>query len=424
MEEPQFNIISALQAAASDETLPSGEESTSPEALSSLDENLNTLRSTNWDILNYFRSTYISQSEQIQGLKSELFELDVKLEELQKTRDLYSFPSDNRQNIFSPIVSNPSAKGKGQIIQAQLDELKEVRASLSTRIQKLDTGLAEIRHHIDALEKSNQCLASLYQNLPQTDLKEPELTLEEAISPEQSSDEALPHAISLLMLHHYDQTQIAEQLRGSVQQNLETNQNKLEILKWLIQSDPNRARLTLQELQDTNQRLLFTTEALIHGLDKDLAHQKPIWMAIDDCIEHYRSLHPECVMDASVDCTDYEINVLPIITIIFVQLLHEILDNVFYYSNANKIMVKIYINNRMLDAYINDNGVGIPSDYLTASPWHSGLHRLHEVIHLLDGKLQIDGDIISGTNIRFSFPIRANTSADSTSALEPAKNRL
>lgn len=407
MEEPQFNIISALQAAAENEPIPPSEEPVSSEPSPSLDDNLNTLRSTNWDILNYFRSAYISQSEQIQALKSELFELDVKIEELQKTRDLYSFPSDNWQNIFSPISPNPSMKGKGQVIQAQLDELKEVRTSLNARIQKLDSELSTIRHHIDALENSNQCLASLYQNLPQPAPEEETLTLEEAGSLEQSSDEALQHALQILMLHQYDQSQIAEQLRGSIQQNLETNQNKLEILKWLIQSDPNRARLTLQELQDTNQRLLSSAESLIHELDKDLEHQKPIWMSIDDCIQSYRSLHPECVIDASVDCTDYENNVLPIITIIFIRLLHEILDNAFYYSNANKIMIKIYINNRMIDTYINDNGAGIPSDYLTASPWHSGLHRLHEIIHLLDGKLQIDGDIISGTNIRFSFPICA-----------------
>jgi two-component system sensor histidine kinase DegS len=42
---------------------------------------------------------------------------------------------------------------------------------------------------------------------------------------------------------------------------------------------------------------------------------------------------------------------------------------------------------------------------MTSSSWHSGLHRLHEIVHLFGGKVQIDGDIISGTNVRFSFPI-------------------
>ena len=56
MEEPQFNIISALQAAAENEPIPPSEEPVSSEPSPSLDDNLNTLRSTNWDILNYFRS--------------------------------------------------------------------------------------------------------------------------------------------------------------------------------------------------------------------------------------------------------------------------------------------------------------------------------------------------------------------------------
>ena len=57
-----------------------------------MDDHLNTLRSTNWELLNYFRSAYVTQSEQLQGLKSELFELDVKLEELEKTKNLLFLP--------------------------------------------------------------------------------------------------------------------------------------------------------------------------------------------------------------------------------------------------------------------------------------------------------------------------------------------
>lgn len=403
MDDKQFNIIEELDALAKEDA---SKDAANVQAEPSIDEHLNTLRTTNWDILNYFRSAYITQSEQIQSLKSELFELDVKIEELQKTRDIYSFQSDSRRNIFSPLPTNTVTKGKSQIIQSQLDELQDVRTALTTRVSKLDTELSAIRNHILALETSNQCLSSLYQNFPQTEnTKTEEQTTDAILTAEEQEEDTAAHACQILMLNQYDKSQAAERIRTSLYQGIENNQNKLEVLKWLIQSDPTRARLTLQELQDSHERLLHSTDTIIHELDQNLNYQCPLWMAIDDCIQNYRTLHPDCTIDASVDCTDYDMKVLPIITITMMQLLREVLDNTFYYSNANKVLVKVYINSRMIDVYINDNGVGISSDYLSESPWHSGLHRLHEIIYLLGGKVQIDGDIISGTNVRFSFPV-------------------
>lgn len=403
MEHPQFNIIEELDAIAEAEH---ASDAQTEAAAPSIDDNLNTLRSTNWDILNYFRSAYITHSEQVQSLKSELFELDVKIEELQKTRDIYAFQSDTRKNIFSPLPAAPATRGKSQLIQTQLDELQEVRLSLTERIKTLDIDLASIRNHIRALENSNQCLTALYQNLPQPEEPKPEEEAEALPpAPEDVEEDTTAHACQLLMLTQYDKSQTAERIRTSIRQSIENNQNKLEVLKWLIQSDPTRARLTLQELQDANVRLLGSADSIIQELDNSLNTQCPLWMAIDDCIQHYRTLHPECTIDASIDCTDYDLKVLPIITITLIQLLQEILNNIFYYSNANKVLAKVYINSRMIDVYINDNGVGISSDYLKESPWHSGLHRLHEIVYLFGGKVQIDGDIISGTNVRFSFPM-------------------
>ena len=69
MDEKPFNILDELDALAKEEASGSSLDETP----SSIDDNLNTLRTTNWDILNYFRSAYITQSEQVQTLKSELF---------------------------------------------------------------------------------------------------------------------------------------------------------------------------------------------------------------------------------------------------------------------------------------------------------------------------------------------------------------
>ena len=379
---------------------------TEPAGVPSADDSLHALLSTNREIFDYFQAAYVSQSEQVQELKSELIELDVKLEELEKTRDLYSFQTDNNRSVFSPIPVNPEYKSRGQILSAQIEELQDVRTSLIDKIQAADRALAAIRSHMESIEHAADHLNLLSQTIPK---QEATASSEEVLSPPeealiQDSDETY-HACQLLMLHQYDKSQAAGQIQSSIIDGLEKNSNKLEVLKWLIQSDPTRARLTIQELQDANNRLLQSSHQLIRRLNRSLSHQLPIWKAIDEMVQSYRSRHPEVTIHLSVDCTDYDIQVLPIITITVLQLLQEVLENAFHYSNANKILIQVYLNSRMIDLYINDNGAGIPSDHMTASSWHSGLHRLNEIVHLFDGKLQIDGDIISGTNVRFSLPI-------------------
>ncbi|MBQ8983511.1 MAG: ATP-binding protein [Lachnospiraceae bacterium] len=387
------------------DNLNSADVSGTPD-IAAMHDSLNTVWNTYREMLSYFQTAYVTQSEQVQSLKSELIELDVKIEELQKTRDLYSFQSDNSRTIFSPIPIDSEHRTKGQLIQDQIRELQEIRNTLTDRIANADNELASIMKHIDSLKQTNTCLTTLSDNLPkEEEPKEVEEVTTVEAPPEEPDDSDIRRAWHLLMLQQYDKSQTALQIQNSIVDGLDNNKNKLEVLKWLIQSDPTRARVTLQELQDANDRLIQNSNRLIRRLNRSLTHQLPVWKAIDEMVQSYRSRYPEVTINSSVDCQDYNIQTMPIITITVLQLLQEILDNSFRYSNANRILIQVYMNSRMIDIYINDNGVGIPADYLTASNWHSGLHKVQDIIHLLDGKLQIDGDIISGTNIRFSFPI-------------------
>ena len=102
---------------------------------------------------------------------------------------------------------------------------------------------------------------------------------------------------------------------------------------------------------------------------------------------------------------DASIEIPEIITISLIRILCECLDNVYKHANANRIDINIQILSDQISVHINDNGIGIDKNYSHTSPWNSGLHRIQELIYLLNGQLKIDGDIISGTDIRFSIPI-------------------
>ena len=54
-------------------------------------ENLKTVRDSNQEMLDYFNGLYVAKLEQIQSLKTEQFELKIKIDELMKTLEVYSF---------------------------------------------------------------------------------------------------------------------------------------------------------------------------------------------------------------------------------------------------------------------------------------------------------------------------------------------
>ena len=47
-------------------------------------ENLKTVRDSNQEMLDYFNGLYVAKLEQIQSLKTEQFELKIKIDELMK----------------------------------------------------------------------------------------------------------------------------------------------------------------------------------------------------------------------------------------------------------------------------------------------------------------------------------------------------
>ena len=68
-------------------------------------ENLKTVRDSNQEMLDYFNGLYVAKLEQIQSLKTEQFELKIKIDELMKTLEVYSFKNSAGHNVFSPFFN-------------------------------------------------------------------------------------------------------------------------------------------------------------------------------------------------------------------------------------------------------------------------------------------------------------------------------
>lgn len=369
---------------------------------------LNIIEEANSKTLDYFNKTYVSNLELVQSLKTELFELEVQIETLEKTRDLYTYHIDTRRNVFSPIANeNTNTVTKGKQIAMQIKDLEDARERLQKRISGLEEDISFYKDQVEMLSKASKCIHTVLVGSHHDEQTEndPTDTGIEFIESEDTEDKTT-HNYSMLQLEDYEHYQYASILDQNIKQELTSSLNKLDVLKWLLHSDIGRAKITLEEVHHSQQDVLSSLDHILDRLNYNIDTKQPIWDQINKLFDDYKNAHPECMIDSSCDCTEHEMNLPPFISIRLIRMLREILDNVFKHSNANRVTAKIFISSRLIDVYVNDNGVGIPEDYLERSAWYSGLHKLHETIYQLDGKLQIEGDLISGTNVRFSFPIK------------------
>lgn len=366
-------------------------------------ENLKTVRDSNQEILDYFNELYVEKLEQIQTLKTEQFELKIKIDELMKTLEVYSFKNSAGHNVFSPFsTTTTTQEEKAAQIEQELKELNASDAELTANIHSLQADADELKGRITRIHTATKKLDAFLDEMAE------EFTKEAVALEKEPVEEDLPvinHGFNILRLKKYDQDKLVQSLHTDILDQLDRTRHTLDSLLWLIKSDVNRAKVTLDELIDSTASMEDSLKAILLGLTGDIDATVPIETLLEDTIFRYKDAYPECVIESDIDCPDASIEIPEIITISLVRILCECLDNVYKHANANRVDINIQIYSDQISVHINDNGIGIDENYSHTSPWNSGLHRIQEIIYLLNGQLKIEGDIISGTDIRFSIPV-------------------
>ena len=368
--------------------------------------NIEIIQTANKEMLDYFNSSFLHELETIQDLKTQAFEIDIKIDELEKTKDIYAFKSNSRKSVFTPIMNDSTDQERGKIIDAQVRDLKDVKQTLTNKIHSLENDLAKLKKRLSILSDAEEAIKQISGTYiePKSVSGDTGLDGFEFVE-EPASPDLTAHGYNILMQDAFDKAYMTTLIDKNVKDNLTGMQHKLEMLSYLLSTDIGRAKLTLQEINLSSRKIMDALDDVCEKLDYHLDSSKPIWDCVDDFMMKQRELHPEVIIDSKIECEDYDISLHPVFTINLIKLLTIFFDNIFKHSNANSVEFRISITPNIIDVRLTDNGIGIHADYLAESPWYSSLHKAHEVIYLLGGKLEISGDVVSGTQIRFSFPI-------------------
>lgn len=370
--------------------------------------NLHLIQQANKDMLDYFNDSFLDDLENIQKLKTQAFEIDIKIDELEKTKNIYAFKSSSRKSVFTPTVSDDMENEKSRLIDGKINDLLSVKESLYNKISSLEYSLASVKKRLSLLNDAENAIkemsATIAPELLASSSSEENEDFEFVQEP--TPNEVSNHGYNILMHDAFEKAFYSTLIERNVKDGIMNMNHKLEMLSYLLSTDINRARITIQELTQSSKRILDVVEDISSKLDSKIDSSQPIWNMMDEFVMHQRDNHPECIIDANIECTDYEINLHPVFTINLIKLLNIFFDNAFKHSNANSIDFQVCISKNKIDVCLTDNGIGINPDYLTVSPWYSSLHKAHEIIYLLDGNLHINGDPTKGTTVRFDFPVQ------------------
>ena len=368
-------------------------------------EKYQKIKSANQTMLDYFNKAFLAQLEDIQNLKTQIFEIDIKIDELDKTKDIYAFKSNSRKSVFSPVTNDGVDTERNKIIQEQIKDLQSVKETLTLKLRSMELQLNKLRQYLEALNDAEDALSSFE---PRFTTDDPDHTDNYGFTflQDDAKEDISAHGYNILMLDAYDRALTQTILDKNIRTGLESMESKLDMINYLIGTDVGRAKLTIQEILHNTKQLIHNVDDMSDNLNRFSNSNKPLKEQLEIYLNEFKQKNPKLDITASVETPDAAISYHPVFNINFMRLIQIFLDNIAAHADASKVTLQASLMPNTLEVILKDDGVGIKENFMTDSPWYSSLHKAKEILYMLCGRLDISGDVISGTTVKFSFPIQ------------------
>ena len=368
-------------------------------------EKYQKIKSANQTMLDYFNKAFLAQLEDIQNLKTQIFEIDIKIDELDKTKDIYAFKSNSRKSVFSPVTNDGVDTERNKIIQEQIKDLQSVKETLTLKLRSMELQLNKLRQYLEALNDAEDALSSFE---PRFTTDDPDHTDNYGFTflQDDAKEDISAHGYNILMLDAYDRALAQTILDKNIRTGLESMENKLDMINYLIGTDVGRAKLTIQEILHNTKQLIHNVDDMSDNLNRFSNSNKPLKEQLEIYLNEFKQKNPKLDITASVETPDAAISYHPVFNINFMRLIQIFLDNIAAHADASKVTLQASLMPNTLEVILKDDGVGIKENFMADSPWYSSLHKAREILYMLCGRLDITGDVISGTTVKFSFPIQ------------------
>ena len=404
---------------------------------------------TNQKLWNHFQKEKANVVAKMNDCDINIKELAIQIDQLEKTKQLYSKESHHYRDVFSPLNLSDNSM-ENEYIDKQIEQLNDEKEKtlviredatkllreINKNIQMLEISMNELK--VYCFEKSRQqeeffeafdqddyifieeedqlpavrvdTNAMIREKMNHKMLEKKEIvenSVDNANKSENSFDfsEIRAHNSNILMLWEYDKVRLQNYLSEELIQEMELCLQELDKIKWMMYSDMERAKITLDRVEKILKKWLseFKNQSVQRQVQTDFSEPAKIYF--ERFLKQKQEIYTEWDFRYEVNQKNFQQTIPPIIVLLLLRILDELFENVRKHSESDRIGIYLNFNEKEIALQMSDNGIGITEDYMEKSNWHSGLHFVEEWVYLLNGKIEITGDLTSGTIFDFLIPV-------------------
>ena len=115
---------------------------------------------SNEEMLSYFTNKSNQLLRSVQNYQTELFEINIRLDELYRTKNVYYPSTNSRKNVFSPLMKMNEKDEKDSELTSQIEDLKLVKKTLENKLAEEENAIRAISAKLSSLISSQHCLCS------------------------------------------------------------------------------------------------------------------------------------------------------------------------------------------------------------------------------------------------------------------------
>ena len=404
---------------------------------------------TNQKLWNHFQKEKANVVAKMNECDINIKELAIQIDQLEKTKQLYSKESHHYRDVFSPLNLSDNSM-ENEYIDKQIEQLNDEKEKtlviredatkllreINKNIQMLEISMNELK--VYCFEKSRQqeeffeafeqddfifieeedqlpavrvdTNAMIREKMNHKMLEKKEIvenSVDNANESENSFDfsEIRAHNSNILMLWEYDKVRLQNYLTEELIQEMELCLQELNKMKWMMYSDMERAKITLDRVEKILKKWQseFKNQSVQRQVQTDFSEPAKIYF--ERFLKQKQEIYTEWDFRYEVNQKNFQQTIPPIIVLLLLRILDELFENVRKHSESDRIGIYLNFNEKEIALQMSDNGIGITEDYMEKSNWHSGLHFVEEWVYLLNGKIEITGDLTSGTIIDILIPV-------------------
>ena len=198
-----------------------------------------------------------------------------------------------------------------------------------------------------------------------------------------------------------ERTRIAREIHDELGQELTVAHLELTRMLSILHEPPERIAESVKRLIDIVDRTANTARTISENLRPGMLDVFGLGAALEYHIERFmESTSIPCTL--TLDRMAFNLD-RKVATVVF-RIVQEALTNVARHAQAKSVKVQLVDMDHEVLVIIQDDGIGMPDDFVNSKKRTFGLMGMNERVILLGGNLQIESAPGSGTRIEATIP--------------------